>query len=103
MSVESKEIAQQPSYALWNKALDAEKLWQAIVTMPKVDCVSTVNEVKELTARKSYQNLSQGRLRPLCSIVKVFKIPTKYMPTRITLQHLWWWRRKYEQWISFMG
>jgi hypothetical protein len=52
MSMESKdEIAQDPDYQTWRTATDPEKLWQAIVRMHKVDCVSHVSQVQELTAR----------------------------------------------------
>jgi hypothetical protein len=38
-----------------HKATDPEKLWQTIVKTHKVDSVSNVSQVKELTARKAYQ------------------------------------------------
>ncbi len=43
MSVESKdEVAQDKDYPTWSKALDAEKVWQAIVNTHKIDCVSNI-------------------------------------------------------------
>ncbi len=66
LSIESKdEIAQDPEYAVWSKAMDAEKLWQTIVKAHNVDCVSNKDEVKELTARKSYQNMCQRAFETL--------------------------------------
>jgi hypothetical protein len=66
MSVESKdEVAQDKDYPTWSKALDAEKLWQAIVNTHKIDCLSNINEVMELMARKAYQNICQGAFETL--------------------------------------
>ncbi len=49
LSVESKEeIAQEPDYDVWSKALDIEKLWLAVVKIHKVDCVSNIDKVKQL-------------------------------------------------------
>ena len=54
MSVESKdEVAQDEDYETWMRDKDPEKLWQAIIRTHKVDCVSNVDAVKELTVRKS--------------------------------------------------
>ena len=66
MSVESKdEVAQDADYETWHKATDPEKLWQTIVKTHKVDCVSNVSQVKELTARKAYQQIKQGPFESL--------------------------------------
>jgi hypothetical protein len=35
-------------------------LWQVIIKMHKVNCISNVDAIKELTARKAYQNIKQG-------------------------------------------
>ena len=75
LSVESKdEIAQEQDYEIWSKALDAEKLWLAIVKTHKVDCVSNVNEVKELAARKLTKAYVKGRMNHWHSIVNAFAI-----------------------------
>jgi hypothetical protein len=64
MSPESKdEVAQDPDYDVWSKATDPEKLWQAIVKTHKIDCVTSVDAVKELAARKAYQSIKQGPFR----------------------------------------
>jgi hypothetical protein len=61
MSMESKdEVAQDADYKTWHKATDQEKLWQPIVKTHKVDCVSNLSQVKELTARKANQQIKQG-------------------------------------------
>jgi hypothetical protein len=66
MSVESQdEVAREPDYEVWSIATDPEKLWQAIVKTHKVDCVSNVSQVKELMARKAYQNIRQGAFESL--------------------------------------
>jgi hypothetical protein len=66
MSVESRdEVAREPDYEVWSIATDPEKLWQAIVKTHKVDCVSNVSQVKELPARKAYQNIRQGAFESL--------------------------------------
>jgi hypothetical protein len=66
MSVESKdEVAQDEDYENWMRDKDPEKLWKAIIRTHKVDCVSNVDAVKELTARKSYQNIKQGSFETL--------------------------------------
>ncbi len=58
MSMESKnEVAQDQDYETWHAEKVPEKLWQAIIKMHKVDCVSTVDTVKELMVRKAYQNI----------------------------------------------
>jgi len=44
---------------------DPEKLWKAITRTHKVDCVSNIDAVKELTARKSYQNIKQESFETL--------------------------------------
>jgi len=49
MNVESKdEAVQDPEYHDWSDAIDPEKLWQAIVKMHIIDCVSSIDVVKEL-------------------------------------------------------
>jgi hypothetical protein len=74
MSVESKdEVAQEPSYDTWHAEKDAEKLWQAIIRTHKVDCVSSVTEVKELAARKAYQNIKQGPFESLAQYSERFR------------------------------
>jgi hypothetical protein len=45
--------------------VDAEKLWQTIVNTHKIDCVSNIDEVMELTARKAYRNIRQGAFETL--------------------------------------
>jgi hypothetical protein len=66
MSVESRdEVAREPDYEVWLIATDPEKLWQAIVKTHKLDCVSNVSQVKELKARKAYQNIRQGAFESL--------------------------------------
>jgi hypothetical protein len=74
MSVESRdEVAQDPDYATWHAENDPEKLWQAIVKMHKVDCVSNVTAVQELTARKAYQNIKQGAYETLAQYSERFR------------------------------
>jgi hypothetical protein len=74
MSVESKdEVAQEADYETWHKATDPEKLWQAIVKTHKVDCVSNVSQVKELTARKAYQQIKQGPFESLAQFSERFR------------------------------
>jgi hypothetical protein len=62
MSVESRdEVVQEPYYDTWHAEKDAEKLWQAIIRMHKVDCVSSITAVKELAAIKQgpFESLAQ--------------------------------------------
>jgi hypothetical protein len=74
MSVESKdEVAQDADYETWHKATDPEKLWQTIVKTHKVDCVSNVSQVKELTARKAYQQIKQGPFESLAQFSERFR------------------------------
>jgi hypothetical protein len=57
MSVESRdEIPQEPEYEIWHADKDPKWLWQAVIKPHKVDCVSNVMVIKELVARKAYQN-----------------------------------------------
>ncbi len=44
---------------------DPEKLWQSISRTHKVDTTSNVNAVKDLAARKAYQNIKQGSFKTL--------------------------------------
>ena len=44
---------------------DPEKLWQAIIRTHKVDTLSNVDAVKDLEARKAYQNIKQGSFETL--------------------------------------
>jgi hypothetical protein len=74
MSVESKdEVAQDADYETWHKATDPEKLWQTKVKTHKVDCVSNVSQVKELTARKVYQQIKQGPFKSLAQFSERFR------------------------------
>jgi hypothetical protein len=74
LSVESRdEIAQEQDYEIWHNATDPEKLWQAITKTHKVDCVSTVTQVKELTARKAYQTIKQGPFESLAQYSERFR------------------------------
>jgi hypothetical protein len=74
LSVESKdEIAQEPDYDVWSKALDVEKLWLAVVKTHKVDCISNVDEVRKLSARKAYQNIKQGAFETLAQYSERFR------------------------------
>jgi hypothetical protein len=74
MSVESKvEVAQDKDYEIWHKATDPEKLWKAIVKTSKVDCISNVSQVKELTTRKAYQQIKQGPFESLAQYSKHFR------------------------------
>jgi hypothetical protein len=74
MSVESRdEVAREPDYEVWSIATDPEKLWQAIVRMHKVDCVSNISQVKKLTARKAYQNIRQGAFESLSQYSERFR------------------------------
>jgi hypothetical protein len=74
MSVESKdEVAQEPEYNVWHAEKDPKKLWQAIVRTHKVDCVSNVTAVKELTARKAYQNINQRPFESLAQYSERFR------------------------------
>jgi hypothetical protein len=61
ISIESwDEVAQEPDYKDWHNATDLEKLWQAIMKTHIVDCVSNMDQVKELTTRKVCQTMKQG-------------------------------------------
>jgi hypothetical protein len=74
MSVESKDgVAQEADYEQWHVEKDPEKLWQAIIRMHKVDCVSNVTAVKELAARKAYQNIKQGSFESLAQFSERFR------------------------------
>jgi hypothetical protein len=74
MSVESKdEVTQEPNYEVWHSEKDPEKLWQAIIKTHKVDCVSNVTAVKELAARKAYQNIKQGSFESLAQYSERFR------------------------------
>jgi hypothetical protein len=74
LSVESRdEVAQEKDYEVWHNATDPEKLWQAITKTHKVDCVSTVTQVKELTARKAYQTIKQGPFESLAQYSERFR------------------------------
>jgi hypothetical protein len=74
MSAESKdEVAQDPDYDNWSMATDPEKLWKAIIEMHKVDCVSSVDAVKELAARKAYQSIKQGAFETLAQYSERFR------------------------------
>jgi hypothetical protein len=81
MSVESKdEVAQDEEYEEWHQDKDPEKLWQAIIRTHKVDTVSNVDAVKDLAARKAYQNIKQGSFETLaqysvrfCDTYKAYK------------------------------
>jgi hypothetical protein len=74
MSAESKdEVAQDPNYDNWSVAMDPEKLWKAIIEMHKVDCVSSIDAVKELAARKAYQMIKQGAFETLAQYSERFR------------------------------
>jgi hypothetical protein len=74
MSPESKdEVAQDPDYETWSEATDPEKLWKAIVATHKVDCVTSVDAVKELAARKAYQSIRQGSFETLAQYSERFR------------------------------
>jgi hypothetical protein len=74
MSIESKDkVAQDEDYEDWMKDKDPEKLWKAIIRTHKVACVSNVDAVKELTARKSYQNIKQGSFKMLAQYSARFR------------------------------
>jgi hypothetical protein len=71
--VESKdEVAQDADYETWHNATNPEKLWQTIVKTHKVDCVSHISQVKELTARKAYQMIKQGPFKSLAQYIEWF-------------------------------
>jgi hypothetical protein len=66
LSAESKdEIRDSPDFEEWYAETDPEKRWQAIERTHKVDCLSNVNEVIELSARKAYHSQRQGALETL--------------------------------------
>jgi hypothetical protein len=74
MSIESRdEVVQEPNYDTWHAEKDAGKLWQAINKTHKVDCVSSVTSVKELAARKAYQNIKQGPFESLAQFSERFR------------------------------
>lgn len=69
MSVESRdEVSQERDYATWHAKKDSERLWQMTVKMHKVDCMSNVNKVMELVARKAYQNIKMGSFEMLAML-----------------------------------
>jgi hypothetical protein len=66
MSLEGKdEVVQDPDYDVLSEATDPEKLWQVIVKTHKIDCVTSVDTVKELAAGKAYQSIKQGPFETL--------------------------------------
>jgi hypothetical protein len=66
LSAESKDIIRDlPAYEEWYDETDPEKLWQTIERTHKVVCLSNVNEVIELPARKAYHSLRQGAFETL--------------------------------------
>ena len=66
LSAESKdELRDSPDYEEWFANTDPEKLWQTIERTHKVDCISSVHEVIELSARKAYHSLRQGAFETL--------------------------------------
>jgi hypothetical protein len=74
MIMESKdEVAQDADYEIWHKAADPEKLWQVIVKTHKVDCMSNVSNVKELMARKAYQQIKLGPFKSLAQFSERFR------------------------------
>jgi hypothetical protein len=74
MSLESKdEVAQDPDYEVWSEATDPEKLWKAIVLTHKVDCMTSIDAVKELAARKAYQSIRQGSFETLAQYSERFR------------------------------
>jgi hypothetical protein len=56
---------------------DPEKLWKAITRTHKVDCVSNIDAVKEITARKSYQNIKQESFETLVQYSARFRVTYK--------------------------
>ena len=73
LSAESKdEIKGETDYEEWHKRKDPEKLWQAIEKTHKVDSISTVTEVIQLTACKAYQGMNQGPYETLVSFSERF-------------------------------
>ncbi len=51
--MESKnEVAQDVNYTIWSKKTDLDKLWQAILKVHKVDCISNIGKGQGLIARK---------------------------------------------------
>jgi len=74
MSAASKdEVAQDADYEVWSEATGPEKLWQAIVKTHNVDCMTSVDAVKELVARKAYQSIKQGSFKMLAQYSKRFR------------------------------
>jgi len=74
LSPESKdEVCQDPDYDIWSEAKDPEKLWQAIIKTHKIDCVTSIDAVKELVARKAYQSIKQGPFETLAQYSKQFR------------------------------
>ncbi len=74
MSTESKdEVAQDPDYETWSEAMDPEKLCQAIMKTHKVDCVTSLDAMKELGARKAYQSIRQGSFETLAQYSERFR------------------------------
>jgi hypothetical protein len=104
MSPESKdEVAQDPDYDIWSEATDPEKLWQAIVKTHKIDCVTSVDAVKELVARKAYQSIKQGPFETLAQYSKqlretyhAYKATEKDTPQLTS-------RNQTKQWTSSMA
>jgi hypothetical protein len=54
-------------------ATDPEKLWKVIIETHKVDCVSSIDAVKELAARKAYQMIKQGAFEMLAQYSERFR------------------------------
>jgi hypothetical protein len=74
MSVASKdEVAQDPYSGTWHAEKDPEKLWQAIIEMHKVNCISNIDAVKEHMTRKVYQDIKQGSFEPLAQYSEQFR------------------------------
>jgi hypothetical protein len=74
MSVESRdEVAQDQEFETWHAEKDPEKLWQVIIRTHKVNCVSNIDPIKELAARRSYQNIKQGSFEMLAQCSECFR------------------------------
>jgi hypothetical protein len=74
LSAESKdELRESADYEEWFTNTDPEKLWQTIETTHKVDCISNVNEVIELSERKAYHSMRQGAFESLVQYSECFR------------------------------
>jgi hypothetical protein len=74
ISQESKVVIREDAdYLTWFPNKDPEKIWQALKKTHKVDSISIVKKVVEMTTRKNYQMIKQGGFESLTQFSKRFR------------------------------